>query len=313
VLEFYRKYKLRIIMLSPIVIGLGFFLFSAISALITVKNSKIPENFDKVTLNISDFSIKQIDPTNNQTKWILKGAKTEANSDQTKATIHEPFMIFYENGVEKFNIKSKIAYLDKAKQNVDLQENVVLTSKDGKYQITAGRMLVDESSKYIEYQNNWQIVNSDGYEILGETGAISRDLKEIVSKTNARLRRKEGDKKFDLSANQIILLSDSEQAINATGSAVMLLGLAKTLKAETIIIKKSGAIDAQGSVEVETEKIRCNSQKLVVVPKADKNPKTALFTGTPRVLQNNKLIYADKVKYDFDTELVEIEGHVRSN
>ena len=300
-------------MLSPILIGFSFFAFSAISALITVRNSKIPENFDKVTLNISDFSIKQIDPANNQTKWVLKGAKTEANSDQTKATIHEPFMIFYENGVEKFNIKSKIAYLDKAKQNVDLQENVILTSKDGQYQIIAGRMLVDESSKYIEYQNNWKIVNNDGYEILGETGAISRDLKEIISKNNARLRRKEGDKQFDLSGDQIILLKDSEQAINAIGSAIMLLGINKTLKAENIIIKKTGAINAQGNVQVETEKIQCSSEKLIVIPKADKNPKTALFTGSPKVLQNNKLIYADKVKYDFDSELVEIEGHVRSN
>lgn len=310
--DLYRKHKLKLAMLAPLVLGLLFFLFSTLLAFFALGDAKLPKNFDAIKIDASKFSIKQIDPKTNLPKWVLNADRTEASNDQASAKIYLPQMIFYStNGLEKFRIKAKIANLDKIKQNVELEGEVLLTSSDGKYQISAGKMFVDNDSDSIKYSDNWQIKNSDGYQILGDTGKVNRDLTEIISEGKAQLIKQ--DSNINLSAQEIKLKLNDESIVEARNSAKLQPSTNTTLLAGFIQIHKDGSIYANSNVVIYTPKITCQSGQMRLVPKANKQPHLAIFQSNPKLTQNKQVIYADLVKYDFDTEAVEFEGHIRSN
>ena len=300
--------KTKILMLTPLILGLGFFVFSILYALNRFENTKVPEKDVDVSMNISNYEIQQIDDQTNKVKWILKADEAETSVDESQAEILNCTLFFFEEGEPKFTIKSSHAYLDKANQEVILDKNVELIASDESYKITAGRMFFSEEKEFIRFSENWEIENQEGYVIDGETGMLKKDLAVIISQKNAILK-KDG---FILKADEIILEPEIERVIQALGNASLELTADDEMKAQEIIVYKNGKVEASKEVNVETSKINCFSEKLDIFPGPDKKPAKAEFTGKPYILQGANSIYADKIHYDFATEIANFEGHVHS-
>lgn len=305
---FYTKHKVKIVMLTPIFIGLAFFFYSAISALITVNTTDIPDDFDNVNVEISDYQIQQIDEKTNQVKWILNAEEAETSTNDTEAKIHNPSLIYYEGAKPKFTITSVNAMLDQKNQQVTLNDNVILKTSDGKYTIRAGEMYFKESNPYIEFSKNWKIENNEGYKIDGLIGMVSKDFNTIISKQNAKLNKDT----IDIFGDEIRLDLNSSEPVKAYGNAVLKISEEQKLYADEIKISNNGNVKANGDVNVKTTEIDCFSNHLDITAKANKNPKLAVFTGDPHIIQSGNSIYSDKIIYDFDTKQASMEGRVHS-
>lgn len=153
-------------MLSPLLVGILFFVVSAISAFYTVQTTDMPVDFDKVTLDISDYQIQQIDEKTNTVKWILKAKRAEASSSESKAKVHEPHIKFYEEGKEKFTIDGTIADLDKISQEIVIKDDVVLETSDGSIKILTNKMFFSEENPFVIFSDTWKVTNDKGYIII---------------------------------------------------------------------------------------------------------------------------------------------------
>jgi len=295
-------------MLTPILIGLAFFFYSTISALITINTTDIPDDFDNVNVEISDYQIQQIDEKTNQVKWILNAEEAETSTGETEAKIHHPSLVYYDGSKPKFTITSVYAQLDQKNQQVILNDNVILKTSDGKYTIRAGEMFFKESDEFIEFSKNWKIENHEGYKIDGIIGMVSKDFNTIISKQNARLNKDS----TDILADEIRLELNSSEPVKAYRNAVLKISEEQKLYANEIKISSNGNVRAEGAVNVKTSEIDCFSDHLIITAKPNKSPQLAVFTGNPHIIQSGNSIYSDKIIYDFDTKQASMEGGVHS-
>jgi LPS export ABC transporter protein LptC len=306
--NFYQKHKVTIIMFTPIFVGLAFFFYSAFSGMMTVNTTEIPDNATTVNLEISDYQIQQIDKKTNFVKWALNAEKAEATRSDTQAKISNPSLIYYEENKAKFTIVSKTAQLDQANQEVHLRDQVVLKTSDGNYTILAGTMDFKEKDEFISFGDNWTILNNEGYTIEGLEGKVNKDFSIVISKNNAKLNKQD----INLKSDHIRLELKSKDSVQATGNSVLEINSEQKLFADEILISEFGRVRASGQVNVKTPELDCYSQKLEILPNADKSPKTAIFTGNPYIVQSGNSIYADKISYDFATQKTSLEGRVHS-
>lgn len=297
-------------MLSPLVAGILFFVISAISAFYTVQTTVMPKDFKEVSLNITDYQIQQIDEKTNSVKWILKAESAKASSDESQATVTKPQIKFYDKGIEKFTIEGESADLDKANQEIILHGNVILKTFDKSIEILSNQMFFSEENPFVEFSDGWQVSNNKGYVIAGNKGKLSKAKDLIVSEGNASLKKLEDQ--LNLQADTITLELKSDTPVKARSNAVLNIGLDKKLYASSIDIKSNGALNASGAVRVVTPSIQCYSNNMVIIPKPNKNPKTAIFTGNPFVIQDGSKLYANKIEYDFDTGEAHLIGSVHS-
>jgi lipopolysaccharide assembly outer membrane protein LptD (OstA) len=307
--SFYSRHKIKIITLAPIVLGLGFFIYSALFGLLTIYNSKIPEDFSKINLKLDNYVIQEIDQATNKPKWILSSKHAEASSNETQAKILDPELKYF--GDDKgFVISSAYAILNKTNQAVELHENANLNTNNGKIKIQAGKILFSESSPVIGFENNWQLKTDSGYEILGNSGSVTKNFKTIISQQNSKLNQPAEN--LSISADRITVNSEGDLSVLAEGSAKLLLKNNQQLSASRIEIYKNGKILAKNNVSVTSADLICRANQLDVIPHPNKKPKTGVFTGNPSAIQKGNTIFADLIRYDFDTKLVSFEGNVHS-
>lgn len=306
-------------MLTPLVVGLLFFAYSAITALIVVNNSKIFDTATNAKFEIGNFEIQQIDEKTNSVKWSLKASQTQADQGQTQAKVTSPNLIFFNplaKGAKtpqaRFTITADFAYLDKAEQEVNLFDNVLLLTSDGKFQIRSGKLKFREELPVIVVSDNWTLSSDSGYVIGGQKGLIDKDFKSIVSQTGASLTKTKGSNPINMTADEITLESRGSQTVRAEGNAKLIISNTQTLIAHQIIINESGLVKANGAVNVKAQNLNCFSDHLVIKPNAGKTPQTALFTGRPHIIQGANTIYADTITYDFATKQAQIVGNVHS-
>jgi LPS export ABC transporter protein LptC len=308
--NFFKKNKVKLLMLSPILLGLLFFLYSVSSAFYTVNTTKLPKNFDDLSLEIDDYQIQQIDEKNNSVKWVLRALKAKIAADKNSAEIINPKIKFFDSGKQKFTIDGKKADLDKAKQEIVVSEDVVLKTSDKKIQVLTNKMFFSEANPFVEFADDWKIINDKGYEIAGDTGKLSKTQDLIVSIGNASLLKAKDNLK--ITAEEITLDLKSTLVIRAKTNSTLHLDSEKKLYANNIDINTSGAVRAQGSVKVKTPDLECYSESMRIIPKANKKPKTAIFEGKPYVVQQGNKLYADLIRYDFDSQEAILEGSIHS-
>lgn len=297
-------------MLSPLLVGILFFVFSALSALYTVQTTQMPDDFGDVSLNITDYQIQQIDEKDNSVKWVLKAETAEASSDESKALVTKPQIKFFDAGVEKFTIDGDSADLDKANQEILIHDNVVLETTDGSIKILTNKMFFSETNPFVEFSETWQVTNNKGYVIEGQKGKLSKKNDIIISEGNASLTKVSD--KLKITADIITLELENSIPVKARTNSVLHIGNDKKLYADSIDIQSNGAVKARGSVKVITDAIQCYSSNMEIIPKANKKPKTAIFTGNPYVIQDGNKLYAEKINYDFDTGEAHLIGSVHS-
>ena len=297
-------------MLSPLLVGILFFVFSTISALVAIETTELPTDFEEVSLNITDYQIQQIDEKNNSVKWVLKATNAEASADESKAQVTKPQIKFFDAGKEKFTIDGDTADLDKAKQEIVISDNVILETTDGSVKILTNKMFFAEENPYVEFSENWQLKNDKGYIIAGLRGKLNKKSDVIISQGKASLTKKIDN--LNITADTITLDLKGATPVKARTNAILSIGSDKKLFSDTIDISSSGAVKADGQVQVVTPSLECYSAQMQIIPKADKNPQKAIFTGNPYVIQQGNKLFADRIIYDFDSGEAHLEGSVHS-
>ncbi len=306
--NFFQKNKSKLILLSPLILGFLFFIYSGISAFITINTVEIPEEFEKSNVTVKNYEISEIDRKSNKLKWTLKAASAELDQDQKQGKVHKVLITVYEAGAAKFTIKADYALLNNNQKSVRLYDGAELVSSDGQHKLKAAEIHFDEAKTDIEVRGNWQLekLGAKPAIVTGDEGFISKDFKAIRSKGHASLNQ--GTTK--LTANELILSAD--KPIIARGNASVKLANGSVVNAAELLIYESGEVRAKGSVAVSTDKVNCYASEMLVEAGADHKPKLAKFKGNPYIVQDGRTIYADSIIYDFTTEQAVIEGNVRS-
>jgi LPS export ABC transporter protein LptC len=312
---FYNKHKATIIMLSPLLLGLSFFAYSGISGLIAVKDAKIFDQVTKTSLQIGDFRIQEIDSKTNKIKWTLNAINSKSNLGQNQAQVQKPKLTFYNPNTDyndaQFEITGEYAQFNKNEQEINLKDNVLLLSSDGKYRLRSGHLKFQEQLAYLIVSNNWTLNSTDGYKVSGSKGLIKKDFSSMISQGNAKLTKGKQDP-LEIQAQQITLEPNETQTIIAEESALFQINETTTLTAGKIIINQDGSIEAESTVNAKASNINCFSDKLIITVDANKKPIEAIFTVNPYIIQGDNTIYSDKIIYDFNTEKASIIGHVHS-
>ncbi|MDA0772193.1 MAG: LPS export ABC transporter periplasmic protein LptC [Cyanobacteria bacterium] len=303
-------------MLSPLLLGLAFFAYSGISGLIAVKDSKIFDQVTKAPLQIGDFEIQEIDSKTNKVKWTLNAINSESDLGQNQAQVQKPKLTFYNPSTgyddAQFTITGEYAQFNKDEQEINLNDNVLLLSSDGKYILRCGHLKFQEQLPYLIVSDNWTLNSTDGYEVSGSKGLIKKDFSSIISQGNAKLTKGKQDP-LEIQAEKITLEPNESQTIIAEKSAFFQINATTTLTAGKIIINQNGKIEAESTVNAKASNVNCFSDKLIITVDAKKKPLEAIFTVNPYIIQGDNTIYSDKIIYDFNTEKASIIGHVHSD
>jgi lipopolysaccharide assembly outer membrane protein LptD (OstA) len=303
-------------MLSPLLVGFLFFVFSGISGMITVKDSEIFEKTEETPLQIGDFEIQEIDTKTNRVKWILNAVNSQSDLTQNQAEVDKPKLNFFDPDLDyqqlKFVITARRASFDKAEQQIILRDNVSLETSDLKYHLHAGHLKFNEQQPYLVVSQNWSLDSTDGYQISGSKGLIAKDFSNIESQGGAELRKTK-DGQVNLRAHKIYLEPNTKTPITAEQSAVLHIDDKTDLRAEEIIITDLGAVLANHAVNAKSAKINCFSDHLEIEVDAKKKPLRAVFTKNPYLIQGINTIYADTIIYDFATGKASVIGNVHSD
>jgi len=300
-----KKLKLKLIMLAPLAGMLCFFLYSSVSALITINSVHMPENFENIPLRVKNYEVYELDRESSNVKWRLNAKSAVTESGQTVAKVKDVTVKIYEENKETAIIKSDFAHINEKTKAIHLTQNVRIENlRDGSI-LEAEALDFKDSSNDIKV-SNWTMNAQEEYTISGDKGIINKSFDSIESVGNASIV-KEG---FELKANQINVEKDAP--IIATGKAILNLENSKSLKADKIVFNLDGTVEADGNVEVETDKISCFSNHLDIDANEDKSPRLATLTGSPYIIKDDKTIKSDVIKYDFKDDQVAVEGNVRS-
>ncbi len=306
--QFFRRNRSSIVLFSPLILGLIFFIYSGISAFITINSTELPEDFEKAKLSIQNYKISEIDSKTNKLKWSLEAAKADLDQEQNQGRVEDVLITVYESKSPSFTIKARYALLNNKQKTIRLYDGAELRSSDGTHQLTASEIHFAQNQAEIEVRGHWQLrKNSKNIAIVtGDEGFISKDFHSIRSHGHASI----SESNSKLSADELIIGLD--RPIVAKGHAQAVLENGSQVKASEILIYKSGEIHAKGSVEVITDKLRCYAAEMIVEANAQAKPRIATFKGNPHIVQNSRTIYADSIIYDFASQQAIIEGNVHS-
>lgn len=305
--NFFSKHKLKLIMLAPVLAGLSFFVFSSISALITINSVSVPEDFQKINLKVKEYQVTEIDRNTHKKKWTLKAKSAVSDLKHTNAKIKDAHMEMFENDKVSFVLESDYAQINETEKEVNLFDNVKVVHANGDYVINSGELKYKDSDEYFYLKSNWDLKSHKGFTIKGSEGKIKKDFSELYSNGNASINNKD----FNLSAKNITV--EKDKATLAEGNSILKLNAKNSsLHGDSISINNDGSIDAQGSIKVKNDKIQCYSDELNIQADAKKKPSLAVFTGNPYIIQNDKKIYADLITYNFNTGKATVEGNVHT-
>lgn len=299
-------------MLVPFLLFILFFAYSTISALFTVKNSKIPKDFEKIDLEVKNYHLEQLDQHSKQKIWKLDAKSAKLDPKYNQAKIIGPTIEYYDknSGKLKFLLSSDLADLDKETQAFKLSNNVQLHFNNNQYYLESGNLEFSEASQVFKTSNNWLLESeSKGLIIKGSSGIINKDFKAFISEGSASLQKE----KYLLEANKIsVNLAENNQTVDAEGNSKLNIQDKQiTLRALHIHLDPKGNLKARGAVNVITPKVTCFANNLLV--KKINNTQIATLTGNPYVVRNGSKIFADEINYNFDTEEVTINGNVHSS
>jgi len=305
-MEFFRKYKSNIILLSPLIVGLLFFVYSSISALITFNTTEVPEEFEKAAVVVKQYEIREIDRKTNQLKWLLNAERAELDQEQKQGRVHKVKIKVYEFGQDKFTISANYALMNN--KSLRFYDGAQLVSSDAQHKLSAEEIHFDDTKTDIEVRGKWQLENmgTSPSVITGKEGYISRNFSAITSKGSASLSQGA----TNLSADELVIARD--KPIVARGNASARLANGSVVNASELLIYESGELRARGAVTVTTAKVVVHAQEMLVEAGADRKPRLAKFKGNPNIVQDGRTIYADSIVYDFSTEQALIEGNVHS-
>jgi LPS export ABC transporter protein LptC/lipopolysaccharide transport protein LptA len=231
---------------------------------------------------LQGFNLNGYNNTGEKT-WDINGAKADISDQNIQITNVDAN--FY--GKDEANLKADHGTIDKTNGNVDLKDNVVMTSDDRGTQMTTDTL---------NYNRNKDLVStSDPVKIVDDQGVLTGQ----GMSAHPNLKKAKINKHVKAVVNTTSTDDPDNQTITITSDGPMQMDQAKMYAVFTIHVV---AVEASTGRELHSDKME------IWMNQATKKIKKAICTGHVKVVQGPDVSYADQMTYDGDTELLTMTG-----
>ncbi|MBF0571531.1 MAG: LPS export ABC transporter periplasmic protein LptC [Candidatus Omnitrophica bacterium] len=215
--------------------------------------------------------------------WDINGAKADISESNIQITNVDAN--FY--GKEQANLTADHGTIDKTNGNVNLKDNVVVTSVDRGTKMTTDTLNYNRNKDLVSTQDPVKIVDEQGV-VTGQGMVAHPNLKK--AQVNKHVKAVVNTNSQSDPDNQIITItSDGPMQMNqATMYAVF----------NTHVI----AVEASTGRELHSDKME------IWFNQATKHIKKALCTGHVKAIQGPNVSYSDQMVYDGDTQILTMTG-----
>ena len=215
--------------------------------------------------------------------WDINGAKADISDKNIQITNVDAN--FY--GKEQANLTADHGTIDKTNGNVNLQDNVVITSKDRGTQMTTDTLDYNRNKDLVSTQDPVKIVDDQGV-VTGQGMTAHPNLKKAKIHKNVKAVMNTQPKG-----------EPDNQVITITSDGPMQMDQATMYAVFNIHVI---AVEASTGRELHADKME------IWFNQATKHIKKAICTGHVKVIQGPNVSYADEMVYDGVTQVLTMVG-----
>jgi len=231
---------------------------------------------------LQGFNLNGYDNSGNKT-WDVNGSKADISDANIQITNVDAN--FY--GKEQANLKADHGTLDKTNGNVNLRDNVVITSKDRGTQMTTDTL---------EYNRNKDLVSTrDPVKIVDDQGTVTGQ----GMSAHPNLKKAQINKHVKAVVNTSTQNNPNSQTVTITSDGPMQMD---QVKMYAIFHDHVIAVDMSTGRELHADKME------IWFDQATKKIKKAICTGNVKVVQGPNISYSDLMVYDGQTQVLTMTG-----
>jgi LPS export ABC transporter protein LptC len=221
---------------------------------------------------------------NGEKAWDVNG--TKANITDSNIQITNVDANFYGN--QQANLTADHGTIDKTDGNVNLKDNVVVTSKDRGTQMTTDTLNWNRNKDLLSTQDPVKIVDDQGV-VTGQGMTAHPNLKKGQINKHVKAVMKTGSEDDPEDSQVITITSDGPMQMNqATMYAVFNVHVI--------------AVEASTGRELHSDKME------IWIDGPTKHIKKAVCTGHVKVIQGPNVSYADQMTYDGESQELTMTG-----
>jgi len=253
------------------------FIFCAFYSQADETNESAPSSQQLQGFNLNGYD------NNGQKSWDVNGTKADISDDNIKITNVDAN--FY--GKEQANLTADHGTINKTNGNVDLKDNVVVTSKDRGTQMTTDTLDYNRNKDLVTTQDPVKIVDEQGV-VTGQGMVAHPNLKRAKIKSHVKAvvnTQPQGE--------------DNNQVITITSDGPMQMD---QVKMYAVFIDHVVAVEASTGRELHADKME------IWFNQATKHINKAICTGHVKVIQGPNVSYADQMVYEGATQLLTMTG-----
>jgi len=231
---------------------------------------------------LQGFNLNGYDNKGDKT-WDVNGAKADISDNNIQITNVDANLY----GKEEANLTADHGTINKTNGNVNLKDNVVITSKDRGTQMTTDTLDWNRNKDLVSTQDPVKIVDDQAV-VTGQGMSAHPNLKKAQINKNVKAVVKtqpDGDPE----SQTITITSDGPMQMNqATMYAVFNINVV--------------AIDPATGRELDSDKME------IWFNQVTKKIKKAICTGHVKAIQGPDISYSDKMIYDGETQVLTMIG-----
>jgi len=221
--------------------------------------------------------------SNGEKSWDINGTKADISDTDIKITNVDAN--FY--GKEQANLTSDHGTIDKTNGNVNLKDNVVITSVDRGTQMTTDTLDYIRNKDLVTTQDPVKIVDSQG--VVTGLGMVA----------HPNLKKAQINKNVKATVHTQPQGESDDQIITITSDGPMQMNQATMYAVFNIHVI---AIDTSTGRELHCDKME------IWFSQATKKIKKAICTGHVKAIQGPDVSYADKMIYEGETQVLTMIG-----
>lgn len=217
-----------------------------------------------------------------QKTWDINGTKADISENDVQITNVDAN--FY--GKEQANLTADHGTIDKASGNVNLKDNVVITSKDRGTQMTTDTLDYNRNKDLVSTEDPVKIVDPQGV-ITGQGMVAHPNLKK--TKINKHVKAVVNTKGPEAPAQILTITSDGPMQMDQA-------------RMYAVFVDNVVAVEASTGRELHSDKME------IWLDPTNKHIKRAVCTGHVKVVQGPNVSYADTMVYDGATQVLTMTG-----
>jgi LPS export ABC transporter protein LptC len=215
--------------------------------------------------------------------WDVNG--TKADISETNIQITNVDANFY--GQQQANLTADHGTINKSNGNVNLKDNVVITSKDRGTQMTTDTLDWNRNKDLVSTKDPVKIVDEQGI-ITGQGMSAHPNLKNAQINKNVKAVVKNSS-----------LDDPDNQTITITSDGPMQMNQVKMYAVFNINVK---------AVDASTGRVLIADKMEIWFNQVTKHIKKAICTGHVKAVQGDNVSYADQMVYDGVTQILTMTG-----